>query len=286
MEPTGERLVLEHGDDDLRNEHLARYALAEVLATGKRVLDAGCGTAYGSARLVAKAASVCALDTSGDAIRHGHDTYPGVWFIQGDCTALPLVDASVELVVAFEVIEHLEHWPDLAREASRVLVPDGVLLASTPNRSYYRATRRERNPFHVHEFDYQEFGVALASTFDRVVIYLENHAPAISLTSGAGKSGQARFENRISDPEAAHFFVAACSNGPADFPPDLAYVPESGNVLRERELHIGKLEQWVKSLEARHAQVEARMSRELRRLPYRILRRIGLAPRLPDNWSD
>ncbi len=286
MEQTGERLVLGRGDDDLRNEHLARYAFAEGLADGKRVLDAGCGTAYGSARLAATAASVCAVDNSIEAIRYGRARHPGVWFLQADCGALPLNDASLDLVVAFEVIEHMERWPYLIREAARVLAPDGIFLVSTPNRAYYRTARSVPNPYHVHEFDYEEFSAALAGAFDRTAVYLENHTPAISLASGSRSGGQVRFESLKSDPNRAHFFVAACSNGPVDFPPNLAYVPRSGNVLRERELHIAKLERWLESLESSHAQVETRMSRELRRLPYRILRRLRLAPQLPETWSD
>lgn len=286
MEPTGERLVLECSDDDLRNEHLARYAFAETLATGKRVLDAGCGTAYGSARLSAHASSVFALDSEGDALRHGRPSCPDVRFVQGDCTALPFADDSVDLVVAFEVIEHVERWPALIREAARVLVPEGVFLVSTPNRAYYRAARASPNPFHVHEFEYGEFREALNAEFDRTQTYCQNHVPAVSFTLGEGNAAVGRFENPASEPASAHFFLAACSNGSVDLPPDLVYVPRGGNVLRERELHIAKLEHWVATLEARHAQVEAGMSKELRRLPYRVLRRVGLAPRLPDTWSD
>ena len=64
----------------------------------------------------------------------------------------------------------------------------------------------------------------------------------------------------------------------------LAYLPSDGNLLRDRELHIAKLRQWVAALESRHAEVEGKMSRELSRLPYRILRRLGLAPKLPREW--
>ena len=58
IEFTGERVVPGQVDADLWNEHLARYAFAAPLAPGKRVLDAGCGSGYGSAELARTARTV------------------------------------------------------------------------------------------------------------------------------------------------------------------------------------------------------------------------------------
>ena len=286
MLPTGERLVPTAGNNDLRNEHMARYAFAEPLAAGRRVLDAGCGTGYGPARLAASALSVLAVDSAIEAILHGRATYPDVQFVQADCRALPITDLSVDLVVAFEVIEHLERWADLIREAARVLAEGGVFLVSTPNRPYYRTTRERANPFHVREFDYAEFRAALSEFFEHVEIFIENHVPAIAFTSEGRRPARTQFEHSRQDPEHANFFVAACSMSPLEAHPNFAFLPQCGNVLRERERHIAKLNEWIAVAEARHAEVEGSMSRELQRLPYRILRRIGLAPRLPAKWSE
>ena len=286
MEPTGERLVPESSETDLRNEHMARYAFAEHLAAGKRVLDAGCGLGYGSARLARIASGIYALDRASEAVLHGRAAYPDVQFVQGDCRELPFADNSIDLVIAFEVIEHLQHWPDLIRDAARVLARTGVFLASTPNHSYYGTARDEPNPFHVHEFEYDEFRGALSASFGHVEMFFENHSPAIAFTSEASRAARAWFEAPTQEPESAHFFVAACSMSPIDVPPSFAYVPASGNVLRERELHIARLNHWIAALETRHAETERNMSRELRRLPYRILRSLGLAPRLPEEWSE
>ena len=64
MEFTGERVVPGQTDVDLMNEHLARYGFAESLVAGKRVLDAGCGVGYGSARLARSADRVVGLDNA------------------------------------------------------------------------------------------------------------------------------------------------------------------------------------------------------------------------------
>lgn len=283
---SGERLIPEASDPDLCNEHVARYRFAELLAPGKRVLDAGCGIGYGAAGMGLAGGTVFALDRADEAVRRGQAEHSDVCFVQGDCTALPFADRTLDLVVCFEVIEHIGLWAKSIAEAARVLAPPGVFLVSTPNRSYYGASREEPNPFHVHEFDYGEFHGALRQTFPYTEVFCENHVPAIALTSGNTSSGRARFEAPEADPQSAHFLLGACSMEPLQLPEGFAYIPEKGNVLRERELHVGKLEEWIGTLETSHAVVQGKMSRELARLPYRILRRLGLAPRLPVNWSE
>src|SRR5262249_39483927 len=122
---TGERVIPGQVDADLLNEHLARYAFAARLSRRKRVLDAGCGSGYGSAGLARIAASVLGFDRSPEAIAFARAEYtaPNLRFEEGDCSALPVPDASIGLVVAFEVIEHLQDWRGFLRESRRALEP-------------------------------------------------------------------------------------------------------------------------------------------------------------------
>ncbi len=53
---TGERVIPGQVNDDLWAEHISRYAFAARFAAGKRVLDIGCGTGYGTAELAQHAA--------------------------------------------------------------------------------------------------------------------------------------------------------------------------------------------------------------------------------------
>lgn len=241
MEFTGERVVPGKTEPDLLNEHVARYRFAEGLVGGRRVVDAGCGAGYGSAILAKHAASVVGLDNSREAIEEARRAAPAADFLQGDCASVGLRDDSADVVVAFEVIEHLENWQGMLEEARRILRPDGQLIVSTPNRPEYAKTRDEPNPFHVHEFDYNEYRQALEAVFPHVTIFLENHTQAIAFTPLERQGLRTTLEDEQLDPEAASFFLAVCSAQPLYGSPTFLYLPSAGNVLSLREKHIAKL---------------------------------------------
>jgi SAM-dependent methyltransferase len=240
---TGERVIPGQVSDDLWAEHIARYAFAARLASGARVLDIGCGTGYGTAELAQQARSATGIDVSADAIAYAQQHYPlpNAKFLAASAVALPFPPASFNLITAFEVIEHLDHWHDLLIEARRLLHPNGTFLVSTPNKLYYAESRASQgpNPFHAHEFEFDEFRDALAAVFPNVTILLQNrlesqafypHAIFVPL--------DAKLDTARGSPAEAHFFLALCS---VDCPPEtrsFIYVPRAANLLREREQHI------------------------------------------------
>ena len=243
MEFTGERAIPGQTDPDLMNEHWARYAFAEALVGSKRVLDAGCGVGYGAARLAEVAAEVVALDQARDPLTAGGKQYshPRLRFVQGDCTRFPFADSSLDAVVAFEVIEHLDEWKALIEESRRVLVPAGQFIVSTPNRLYYGEAREDPNPFHVHEFTHDEFREELGRCFPHVMLFLENHTDAL-VFAGEFQGIRAHLETADQTPDEAHFFLAVCSQRPLHGSQAFVYLPSSANLLREREKHIGLLQ--------------------------------------------
>jgi SAM-dependent methyltransferase len=247
---TGERLIPGQVDVDLLNEHLARYTFAVRLARGKRVLDAGCGAGYGSAELSQVACQVTGVDVAADAVEFARAHYQAgnLAFEQASVTALPYPDASFDLIVAFEVIEHLEDWRGFLAGARRVLAPSGQLIVSTPNRLYYTESRGAHgaNPFHVHEFDFAEFNAELKEFFPFVSMFLENHVEGMVFQPcESGNTVEARVDAAESAPDESHFFVAVCAHRPQVGNPTFLYVPRSANVLRERERHVAVLESEV-----------------------------------------
>jgi SAM-dependent methyltransferase len=156
-------------------EHWHRYAAVAMLARGRRVLDAACGEGYGSFLLSRHATSVVGVDVSPDAVAHAARRYPraNLAFAAGSVTALPLPDASVDLVVSFETIEHLHEQGAMLAEFRRVLAPDGVLVISSPNRPVYNEGGGVENHFHVRELDRAELAALLAPGFPHQAWYAQ-----------------------------------------------------------------------------------------------------------------
>ncbi len=243
---TGERLIPGEVDVDLLNEHVARYTFASRLARGKRVLDAGCGAGYGSAELARTALAVVGADLAPEAVdfARAHYQAPNLSFEQASCASLPYDSSSFDLVVAFEVIEHLEDWRAFLLEAARVLSPNGQLVVSTPNKLYYTESRGPHgaNPFHVHEFTFDEFRRELSAVFPHVSLFLENHIEGVTFQPHeAGETVEVRVDAGEPAPDDSHFFVAVCARRPQIGNPTFVYVPRAANVLRERERHIDLL---------------------------------------------
>ncbi|MGC8761012.1 MAG: methyltransferase domain-containing protein [Bryobacteraceae bacterium] len=277
MEFTGERIVPGLVEPDLFHEHMARYAFARRLARRKRVLDAGCGAGYGSAALAGQAAFVAAVDISREAVEEAARQYPlpNLAFLVARAEQMPFRSGSFDLVVAFEVIEHLEDWRALLSEARRLLAPGGQFIVSTPNRLYYAESRAQSgpNPYHVHEFDYGEFRAALSEFFPSTAIYLQNHSGAITflpVVAGAAAAAELAPDHAPPDPASSHFFLAVCAAEPQTGAPLYVYLPSTGNVLREREEHIRKLknelrqkDQWLEELKQAHATLHAEHEKTL-----------------------
>jgi SAM-dependent methyltransferase len=247
IEFTGERVIPGHVDADLLNEHLARYAFAARLAGGKRVLDAGCGAGYGSAELAKSALSVVGVDAAPEAMAYARENYrlPNLHFDQASCSALPHPDATFDLIVAFEVIEHLPDWRGFLLEVRRVLAPAGQFIVSTPNKLYYGESRGRTgpNPFHAHEFEFSEFRNELSSVFPYISLFLENHVEGVVFRPvEPGEKAEVRVDGAEAAPAESHFFVAVCAHRPQTGSPTFVYIPSAANVLRERETHIALLE--------------------------------------------
>lgn len=133
-------------------EHVTRYRFAKPYILGKKVLDLGCGTGYGSAEAIKMgASSVVGVDISNQAIHFAQKNFKNkeLVFQKANATSLPFKNSSFDTVLSFEVIEHIKNYPLFIDEAMRVLKKGGYFIFSTPNAAQYRAGT---SPYHFKEF--------------------------------------------------------------------------------------------------------------------------------------
>jgi len=157
----------------IETEHLHRYAIARELCSRLDVLDIACGEGYGANLLAERARSVVGVDIAPDAIAHAAARYtsPNLQFRLGTCAEIPSADASFDLVVSFETIEHHDQHEEMMIEFGRVLRPGGLLLISSPDKLHYADLPGHSNPFHVKELYAEEFEALLRRCFREVRIF-------------------------------------------------------------------------------------------------------------------
>jgi SAM-dependent methyltransferase len=152
---TGERTIPGLAEENYWfRRHEVVYRRLLDLCAGREVLEAGCGEGYGADLIASVAHRVVAVDYDAATVAHVGARYPRVEVVEGNLAALPLPDASVDVVVNFQVIEHLWDQPQFVAECARVLRPGGLLLMSTPNRITFSPGRDTPvNPFHTRELN-------------------------------------------------------------------------------------------------------------------------------------
>jgi len=177
MEATGERFIPGSASWLTNDDHFSRYLACLGLCSGRVILDAACGSGYGSNTLASVAAQVYGIDVDPAAVQfattnyHRHNTE----FRVASVTAIPFEAASIDVVVSFETLEHIpaEAQKAFIDEIKRVLRPNGVLVMSTPDR-LITDERGTENEFHVHELSEAEFLALLGSQFQNVELYHQN----------------------------------------------------------------------------------------------------------------
>ena len=139
--------------------HMAAYREAVRYGYGRRVLDVGCGTGYGSFLLASYGAQqVVGVDASRAAVEYARRQYvhPRLHFAQADAQHLPGLDSTFDFIVASQVIEHVASVEPFLAELRRLLAPGGACFVTTPNQRLFSPTQVV-NPHHLNEMDWDTY---------------------------------------------------------------------------------------------------------------------------------
>lgn len=236
MEFTGERFIEceETAGQLIEREHWQRYMVAaKLVEPGAVVLDIACGSGYGTAYLSRFAGHVYGVDISSDAVAYAEGRYgrPNLRFLQGDVSQIPLDSGSVDLVVSFETIEHVEEASQHAflAEAKRVLRPGGRLIVSCPNQPVASDLPNELwgavNPYHKKEYTEEGFRTLLAAYFPAVsMLYQRNEISLVMDAPGADTLSVQWGERKRHDD--TQNLIAVCAEKAVDVRPFSCMVPD------------------------------------------------------------
>ncbi|HEY3498249.1 MAG TPA: class I SAM-dependent methyltransferase [Polyangiaceae bacterium] len=122
-----------------RERHHGYHALLDELeldvalpfATGREVLEVGCGTGLILGRVAERAARAEGVDLSPGMLELARRR--GLSVQEGSATALPFADASFDLVYSFKVLAHVPEIERALGEMARVCRPGGHVLAELYN---------------------------------------------------------------------------------------------------------------------------------------------------------
>lgn len=131
------------------------YEYAKPIISGKKVMDIGCGLAYGTDFMSEFAQDITGVDYDQETVNENIEAYKAksnLHFKKGVVPPIEAEDNSYDVVTAFQFIEHIKPRKEFLRDALRVLKPGGKLMVTTPNAKRSLA----RNPFHVHEYTFDE----------------------------------------------------------------------------------------------------------------------------------
>jgi SAM-dependent methyltransferase len=196
LEFTGERFV-PGTPGEIEHEHLHRYFFALNFCRDRDVLDVASGEGYGSAVLATAARSVVGVELVPEVVEHAIRSYrrPNLEFRVGDCAKLPVADASIDVVVSFETLEHVERQLEFLTEIKRVLRADGLLVLSSPVRGIYSPDNP--NPFHVKELTRAELRELIGRYFHHMVSMGQTPVVGSAIVPEDERQGSPAIEERV-----------------------------------------------------------------------------------------
>lgn len=105
-----------------------------LLKEGIRILEIGCGAGRLTNHLTQKGFSIIGFDISRSLIKEGNIRYPDVIKLLASGDSIPFSDSTFDIILSFDVLEHISDLKGHLSEVRRILKTDGFYLFQTPNK--------------------------------------------------------------------------------------------------------------------------------------------------------
>ena len=256
---TGERFIPEIENEELTTEHMQRYSSILPIVKGKKVVDIACGEGYGTNILAQNALEIVGIDISEEAVENASKKYvrDNLNYMVGSVANIPLESNTVDVVVSYETIEHVdeESQKRFLAEAKRILKEDGVFIISTPNKELYSDRYNYHNEFHIKEFYKSEFIEFIRSEFKNIQLY-NQYDEVVNIIENTDDTKEALlFKNKKRE---GKYYIVVASNSELpsinqvikvrskeEYARCITRILELQKAEEERNIHISKLDEEI-----------------------------------------
>ncbi len=137
-------------------------------------LDVGCGEGYGSKMLSPFVSKIIGIDINKKIIKRAYEKYGSkkCVFKSYNGKRLPFLKETFDVVISFQVIEHIIDDIAFISEIYRVLKQKGIFILTTPNKLIRLPGKiKPWNIFHVREYNYEDLNKIFKPVFREVRVY-------------------------------------------------------------------------------------------------------------------